>query len=400
MILGGGYAGLSAAILLGRQTDRFEVTLIDGSDAYLSSIQLHRTVHTPLSKLRIEYQSLASRYNFRFLRERLDFDRSLLPMWAEAGEVPTADGRVPFDYLCLCTGAGGVPIESDTDPELIGSKLLPLDYLKEHSLDSILAEHLEHLRPAGSAAAEEGRSTNPADSKSNSPDRTARISIVGGGATGIQFLFELDEHLKSTGRPYELALVDLEDRVMKTLSSGFHDYVAKRMRERGIVYYPGVRFRRQEGETIVGERTNDGSELRIESGLTLLFPGVQGRPFPMRANRHGQLEVAGAAIPNVFAAGDCVHFDAPGMNAPTAQAAVRKGRLLAENIQRLENGEALQSYSYPELGYFLSMGPWDGIGWMLVRFTVLTGVAAFAVKEAIEVQFRLFLEGIDTYFAL
>ncbi|MCR9143519.1 MAG: FAD-dependent oxidoreductase [bacterium] len=383
LILGGGYAGLSAAILLGREKDAFDVTLIDASDSYLSSIQLHRTVHTPLSKLRIDYQSLSSRYNFRFRQERLDFDRSMLPLWVDAGSMPTTDGRIEFDYLCLCTGAGSIPIENDTEPALIGARVFTLDYLKENSFDKILAEALAH-RPGDEAG----------------DVRPMPISIVGGGATGIQFLFELDDHLKKTGRPYLLRLVDLEKKIMASLSSGFHGYVARRMRERKIEYYPGLRFRRQEDSVLIGENTADDSEVRLDSDMTLLFPGISARPFAMRANRHGQLEVAGNVLSNVLAAGDCVHYDAPGMNAPAAQAAVRKGRLIAENIKRLQSGEKLQSYTYPELGYFLSLGPWDGIGWMLVRFNVLTGIAAFGIKEAIELQFRLFLEGVDTYIDL
>jgi NADH dehydrogenase len=382
VILGGGYAGLSTAILLGRERATYDVTLVDASEFYLSSIQLHRTVHTALSELQTRYQLLADKYNFRFLHEHLDFDRSLLPMWADAGSLPTGAGRLEFDYLCLCTGAGSVPIENETESELIGTRLFPLDYLKRHSLHSILAEYLERRK------------------SSENPTEQAPITVVGGGATGIQFLFELDDHLKKTGRPYQLRLVDLESRIMHALSSGFHDYVTKRLRERGIEYNPGVRFRKQEADTLIGEVVSDGSELRLPSEMTLLFPGVSPRPFSMRANHHGQLEVAGTILPKVFAAGDCAHYDGRGMNAPAAQAAVRKGRLIAENIKRSDQRSNLQSYAYPELGYFLSMGPWDGIGWMLVRFNVLTGVAAFAIKEAIELQFRLFLEGVDTYIDL
>lgn len=383
VIIGGGYAGLSTAILLGRQSEHFDVTLIDQSDTYLSAIQLHRTVHTPLQKLQTNYQLLSYKFNFRFVRAELKFDRSLLPLWAASSSLPVpgagADaGRLEFDFLCVCTGSGSLPIENNTDPALIGSHVFPLDYLKRHSLDQSLAALLERARNA-------------------TPAEPARITVVGGGATGIQFLFELDDHLKSKSQSYVLQLVDLEPRVLNVLSPDFHKYVARRMDERGIQYYPGVRFRKQEGDVLIGDRSADQSELRLGSDMTLLFPGVVARPFPMRTNKYGQVEVGGSVLSNVLAAGDCAHFDASGMNAPAAQAAVRKGRLLAENIKRLETGDRLQPYTYPELGYFLSMGPWDGIGWMLVRFNVLTGIAAFGIKEAIELQFRLFLEGVDTY---
>lgn len=355
------------------------MTLVDSRTHYLNSIQLHRTVHTPLSDLQTPYQKLGHRFNFRFLQTKIDFDRSLLPRWSETVTVPTEAGPLPFDSLCLCTGATSPPLESASDPDVIGQSLWPLDYMKAHSLNTALAEMLEK-----SAAGTE--------------DRPCTISVVGGGATGIQFLFELREYLSASKRPYALQLVDLEPQVLTGMPNGFADYVQKRMRDHEIAYHPGVRFERQDGRQLHGVSVADPeSRITLRSDLTLLCPGVRGAPFPMRTNAHGQLEIAGETLPNIYAAGDCAHYDAGGMNAPAAQAAVRKGRLIAENIQRGLRGESLHSYSYPELGYFVSMGPWDGIGWMLVRWNVLRGLPAFAVKEAIEFQFKLFVEGFDTY---
>lgn len=105
---------------------------------------------------------------------------------------------------------------------------------------------------------------------------------------------------------------------------------------------------------------------------------------------HGLLE-------NVFTAGDCSRFDGNGLNSMSAQAAVRKGKAVAANIARALSGRKLERYNYREVGYFLSLGYWDGLGWIGLPGNVLSGLPALAIKEVIEAQFDLFVGGVDTY---
>ena len=65
---------------------------------------------------------------------------------------------------------------------------------------------------------------------------------------------------------------------------------------------------------------------------------------------------------------------------------------------RLKNeSKRLKPYNYKELGYFLSLGRGDGVGWMLHPENVIDGPPALVIKEAIEVQHDLYLKGFDTY---
>jgi hypothetical protein len=43
------------------------------------------------------------------------------------------------------------------------------------------------------------------------------------------------------------------------------------------------------------------------------------------------------------------------------------------------------------------MGMLDGIGWVGRSDAVLTGAPAFAVREAIETRYELFVRGLDTF---
>ena len=102
-------------------------------------------------------------------------------------------------------------------------------------------------------------------------------------------------------------------------------------------------------------------------------------------------------LESVYAVGDCTKYAGQGLNSSSAQAAVRKGKLVAQNLNRKSTGKDLKQYTYKELGYFLSLGPGDGVGWMIHPDNVLSGPPAMVVKETIEAQYDLFIRGFDTY---
>ena len=81
----------------------------------------------------------------------------------------------------------------------------------------------------------------------------------------------------------------------------------------------------------------------------------------------GCLDDGGVVEANALAAGDCARYAARGLDAMTAQAAVRKGKHVAANISRIERGRAPIAYGYQELGYVVSLGRFDSVGWLLVR---------------------------------
>ena len=140
-----------------------------------------------------------------------------------------------------------------------------------------------------------------------------------------------------------------------------------------------------------------GEEYRLPSLATLLFPGVQPAPFALQSNKYGQVEIDGQLLPEVFSAGDCADYDGNGLNEMTAQAAVRKGKLVAHNIRNLKAGRGLRPYRYQEKGYLLSLGSVDAVGWVGLRCNLLKGFAANVLKDAMEHQYDLYLDGVDTY---
>ncbi len=366
LVIGGGYAGLSLLLKLA-DDPQFDLLLIDKNSAFLELTSLHESVHTPLAELKTPYAELADRVGFQFRQGDLSLDKKTLEQWQQQGAIKVANEVIAFDYLVICSGAVG----ADTNGPLLG-----LESLKKTDFAVLLQDLL---------------------TRSNRRQRI--LSIVGGGATGLQFLFELDDFLRMQRQPHDVNFIHAGERLLSQLPAGFHRPIENKIKARKgtIMYWPMTRFIAQDEGAVELENIATGKRFRRPSGMTLLLPGVRPQPA-LETNAYGQLEIDGRELPPIFAAGDCAHYQGPGLNTLTAQAAVHKAKQVATNIRRHAAGQRLLTYDYRELGYFVSLGPWDGIGWMGSPSNRLAGVSAYAAKNAIEARFKLFLEGgYDTY---
>lgn len=368
-IVGGGYAGLTAAVLL--KKSGLEVILIDSKDSFLNQIELHKTVHTPVEKFKIQFEKIAEKFDFSYKKETIDW--SLLDhQKLRSGKLELSSGSISFDYLIFATGASSQYYDRKLNPE---------------SSDSILS--LEDCK--------NGKAFESVHKLIQENSQNDKIFFIGGGATSIQFLFELSDHLKKKRKEVEIHLIDQEEQLLNRFPNQFHKYVCEKLIKEKIHYHPSTLLYDSDQKILKFEDRKSNQKWQSDYRMVFSFPGVKAFPDKASCNALGQLKQSGAALPNVFACGDVSLFEGKGLNGLDAQSAVRKARCIAENIIALENGKDLSQYSYRELGYFVSLGPWDGIGWLLFRFNTLTGLPAFGIKEAIETQFHLFLNGLDTY---
>ena len=81
IIIGGGYAGLSALITLRKQAPDAEITLIDPRPYHLIITRLHETVHRPLDTIQVAYSVLAKRFDFIHKQQAIQFDEDLIRAW-------------------------------------------------------------------------------------------------------------------------------------------------------------------------------------------------------------------------------------------------------------------------------------------------------------------------------
>jgi NADH dehydrogenase len=169
------------------------------------------------------------------------------------------------------------------------------------------------------------------------------------------------------------------------------------MKELSIDFYPDTYYREQKNEKIFVEAKGTGRKFNLPSKLTLLFIGNRPDNY-LSANTFGQVIIDKQPMQNIFTAGDCSSYNSFGSNTITAQSAVRKGKLAARNILRSSGVlKLLEPYLHRDLGYVVSLGPTDAVGWLALENNVVGGIPALVIKELVECQYDLLLTGIDTY---
>jgi len=366
MIAGGGYAGIAAMTTLYRYMPGAEITLIDPKTEHLKITHLHETFRYPLTDFLVPFSILTQRFGCRHVQTSLNITADHLKHWQQAKCIQIDEHTLPFDYLLITTGTTA----SQTD---FGEQVLGLEDFSSIAGSDLLDPYL------------------------SAPSSTETfITIVGGGATGIQFLFEIADFLRRMRSSCRLRLIDSGEHVLRQFPAGFSRYTQTRMQENGIEFYPSVRFVGQQENQLLLKHKTTGQNFALPSMLSLVFSGK--RPEMLKTNSFGQVVADQDILTNIFAAGDCAHYQSLGSNAMTAQSAVRKGKLAARNLLR-HSGiiKVMEPYLHRDIGYVVSLGATDAVGWLAIENNVVTGLPALLIKEVVEAQYDLLLTGVDTY---
>ncbi|MCB1174081.1 MAG: FAD-dependent oxidoreductase [Leptospiraceae bacterium] len=362
-IVGGGYAGLTAAIQLSRLKD-CKVTLLDRNTSFLKKISTYRLLDTPLSDLQIPYERIAKKHGFDFIQSESNA-KEVLKSLPDDSAIRQDALLGAFDVLVFATGARTASfVESESDPAF--------------TIESIITNPVAlHARLAD--AEEPG------------------IGFLGGGATSVQFAMQIKDSLANKGVASRIDLVTAGSSLLPEFPAQFGQYVHRVCRAQKITVHYMSRCTQMNATSMTFQRM-DGSAKKIGYDLVFNFSGVKAAPLALQCNQYGQVLADGRTLENIYAIGDCSEFQGAGSNTKSAQSAVRKALCAVEHIQATYlQTSAARAYHYQDLGYFISLGQKDAIGWLLDKRVIATGRSALAIKEAIANQFALFLEGYNTY---
>jgi NADH dehydrogenase len=367
VIVGGGYAGVAALVTLLRYMPEARITIIDPKSNHLKITHLHETFRYPLQDFLIPFSLLEDRFGCRHICAKLSIDEHALRQWQTDKFIAVGDEIANFDYVLV---ASGMPSVQAAKP---GNVFDLQDFM---------------ISPGSSLLDNELQGCNKSEQF---------ISVVGGGATGIQFLFEIAYFLRRRNSKCKLRLIHGQNRVLQQFPEEFSDYTQALMAELNIEFYPNTRYREQETDDVALENAETGRIFRLASSMSLLFLGKRPEIL-LSANAFGQVMIEHESLPNIFTSGDCSIYNSSGSNTMTAQSAVRKGMLAARNILRHSGFPGLlEPYWHRDLGYVVSLGPSDAVGWLALEDNVVGGVPALLIKEIVEAQYDLLLTGIDTY---
>ncbi|MBT8144981.1 MAG: FAD-dependent oxidoreductase [Gammaproteobacteria bacterium] len=350
-VVGGGYAGLACIMELRRRLQNATIHLYDPRVRHLKITHLHETLRHPRSRFEVPFDDLASRLDFEHRPAAVDFSD---------GVASVAGAAFDYDYIAVTTGSQSLPLPRGAE-----------------------AYTIEDF------ASGDGRQIVDAFVEDSTRPRVA--TVVGGGATGVQFAFELQARLRDAGAGTTIQMLDQGSRPVPDQPVEVSDYVRDRLEDCGIEYCPDSRYCDASGYELIVERGHETCQL--QSGLTLLCAGARPAPQAFSTDSTGRVD----GSDNMFAAGDCATYTTRADDFMTAQVAVRQGKLIATNIDRVSRDVEPLDYSFCELGYVVSLGALDAAGWILSRTQPLTGTPAFAVKGAVEAQYDLFVAGLDTY---
>jgi len=367
VVVGGGYAGMSALITIRKKLPKAQIVLIDPRDSQLLITRLHETVHGSLHDISIPYQDLARRFDFQHVRHALKIDAEKLRQWQEQRFIELDGQRLDFDYLLIATGAAVI------NPVPAGG-IVDLDELCRHPLSARLEKII--------AAVDKGHK---------------QINIIGAGPTGIQFAFAIEHILYTARANFRITLIDGKDRLLEDFPATMVGYVQKRLAEKNIQFLNNHFFVGKLNGQIVLENRIDKQQQLLPDDLSLLLLGKKPEPL-LHANTSGQVILDGVTLANIFTAGDCSSFDDLGSNRMTMQTALRKGKAAAKNI--LRTARVLNfclPYMHQDKGYILHIGPSDAVGWVGNSSNIISGMPACLAKEMIEMQYTLLLEGVDSY---
>jgi len=336
LIVGGGFAGVKAALELAKH-DSFEVTLLsDRSNFHYYPTLYHTATGGSVAESAIPLQSLLEKSSVRLVEARAEhLDR-------EKKHIKTSDGTV-FTYDTLVLALGSVP-------NYFGIKGIE-DYAYSINTPEEALRFKNHLHEQ---LTENGE-----------PD--LNYVVVGAGPTGIELSGALPGYLKEImkahgikHRAVHVDLIEAAPKLLPRMPKAVSNSVARRLRKIGVKLYLDQSV---EGATADALTVNGKP---IQSHTVVWTAGATISPFFLTNNfklspRH-KVEVDGflQAEPDIFVLGDNAETKYSGM----AQTALFDAKFLSRNLIRRAKGSLMEPYSPKEPIYVIPAGPgWAAVQW-------------------------------------
>lgn len=365
VILGGGFGGVSAAQRLERliaEDQQFEVILVSQSNYLLFTPMLAEVASSSLQAQHISTPIRAACPHTRFVRaavQQIDTERRTVRLLPGVNLPPES---LSYDHLVLALGSV---------PDYRG-----LRGMAENSFSLKTLEDATRLRNHVLSLLERAEvEPDPLERQ-----RQLTFVVVGGGFAGTEVVAELFDLAHGVLHYYphidaehlRFVLVHAQDRILPELSERLADYSLRKLRHRGIEFQLG---------TYVTEAAEQGVMLEAASPIptrTIVWT-AGNRPNPLLDTIPTDRSRVGAAITGptlqvagldqVWAIGDCASIpdQQGGACPPTAQHALRQGRLVADNIVASERGLPLKQFRFRTLGLLVALGHRTGAAEILGR---------------------------------
>jgi NADH dehydrogenase FAD-containing subunit len=214
-----------------------------------------------------------------------------------------------------------------------------------------------------------------------------RITVVGGGPTGVEVAGNLERLAKSESGRCRITLV-AGTRLLSEFKNSVRKHTLKSLTSRHIQVIEGARVTAV--KDCAAELSNGDV---LENDYVFMAVGVKpsalfldsglptGQDGGMLVNKFLQ----SVAYPELFGGGDCVSFE-PRPLAKVGVYAVRQNPILLHNLLSTLNGGALQEF-IPQDTFLLALNMGDGTAVVRWHALVWGGTLGFALKDYIDRKF-------------
>ena len=349
VIVGGGFGGLKLANRL--RKSGMQVVLVDKNNFHQFPPLIYQVASSGIEPSSISFpfrKIFRKRKNFYF---RMAEARSIFP---DKKILQTSIGKIEYDYLVFAAG---------TTTNFFGNKHLEEEAMPMKTLPEAMGLRnalLSNLERSITCATEQER------------NELQNIVIVGGGATGVEIagvLSEMKKYVLPADYPdmdssqLNIFLIEAAGRLLGGMSPESSAAAEQFLRNMGVNVCLHKKVTDYRDHKVIFE---DGMEIPTRtfiwvSGVKAVGIGnmpaeCMGRGGRLKVDAYNRVE----GLPDVFAIGDqCIMTtdkDYPNGHPQLAQVAIQQGKLLAENLKRMEKKKPLKPFHYKNLGSMATVG--------------------------------------------
>lgn len=372
LIVGGGAGGLELAVGLSKKNIKgLNVTLIDKEKTHIWKPHLHEVAAGKLDSHyeQVDYINLANRFEFDFIwGEMSSLDKAnrkigINPKFNANGEEVLPKRELSYDVLVMAIGS----TSNDFGTPGVREFAFSLDDLE--SANKFHEMMLEKVM----------------QKEYSKESDNLKITIVGGGATGVELAAELTETTRQLSKfglhklknnPVKITLVNASEQLLPGLSDKISQGAKVILEQSKVTVMNSAKVIAIEDGNAVVEL--NGEKVNIPADLQVWAAGVKSPMFlsqlGLEANRGNQLIVNSnlrTSDENIFAIGDCacakwVNAPKEGLNVPPrAQSAHQMSDYLIKNLESLMANKPVADFVYKDFGSLISLGSQESVGTLM-----------------------------------
>jgi NADH dehydrogenase len=399
LILGSGFGGLYAALHLEKKLRRssdVELTLVNRENFFLFTPMLHEVAAGDLDLTHIVNPArklLRRTHFFNGDIKRIDLKKRRVIV-AHADD--NHDHELAYDYLVLALGS----VTNFYNLPGLAENALTMKSLSDAiRLRSRLIKNLEE-----------------ADFECACEDRSRLLTVVvaGGGFAGVETIASVNDFVreaiefypKLSEKDLRIVLIEATDAILPELGPQLGAYARKKLAGRGVQFLMNTSVK-----SVSNGEVNLSDGISLKTNMLVWTAGVSPNPLLHMLNcskERGRLvtneflEVTD--YPGVWALGDCAAVPDPTTGKscpPTAQHAIRQGKIAAHNILAAMRGSSRKPFEFKTIGALATIGRRTGvarimgvnfsgfIAWWMWRTIYLSKLPRFEKKVRVALDWTL-----------